>query len=371
MVRFVAALGVVWYHYGLPKLTNDQTPLYNFAASGYAGVLLFFILSGFILVYVSSDRDLSSSPERASFWWRRFARIYPVYFFAWTLYGVFIVSDTISKGRPLGQTLKWSAFFGGTNLALVQAWIPAAVAGWNRPGWSLSVEALFYALFPLIFLCTRQLSVRALFALLISSWAVGAAIMTALEWTSHPLLAGTFLQTTWKEYLQNFPLLQLPLFVAGVALGRLYVRGVRFRYPAFLLVGCVALLLLTLALPKLIFSVPRDVLLPPVFGALLYLLALVKIPSSGLWASPALLLGKASYALYILQAPVWGLYLLAIGRAWSDPRSWSEVLTFCTVLIVASVATHVLVERPAERWINSLRLVRQSRLVAAAATVSH
>lgn len=354
MIRFIAALGVVWHHFGLPKLAPDSA-WHDLASTGYTGVTLFFILSGFILFYVSDGADLDRRPERRDFWRRRIARIYPVYFFAWALTGALMALDYITHDKSLVYLAKSSVFFGGLSLTLLQGWVPHAPFEWNLPGWTLCVEAFFYASFPLIFMRVRHLSQQGFVVLLVLSCLAQGVIIWAVQLADRPLLAGTILATTWTEYLQQLPILRMPQFIAGMALGGIYLRGTAVSRPGLWLVPCSAVLLLTLASPATIANVPRDALLMPEFCVMLYLLALVKGPSSGVLASPAILLGKASYAMYILQAPLFDLYLVALGREWHEPRSWADIGLFCVLLIGSSVLAHLYIERPAERWIRTAR----------------
>ena len=50
-IRFFAAMYVVLFHCGLPRLIAMPAIAARFFDSGYTGVTLFFSLSGFILAY--------------------------------------------------------------------------------------------------------------------------------------------------------------------------------------------------------------------------------------------------------------------------------------------------------------------------------
>ncbi|HMN15902.1 MAG TPA: acyltransferase family protein, partial [Bellilinea sp.] len=62
-IRFIAAFGVFVAHFGH----------FDFGAQG---VSLFFVLSGFILTKVYTEKPWTPG----QFYWARFARIYPAYF---------------------------------------------------------------------------------------------------------------------------------------------------------------------------------------------------------------------------------------------------------------------------------------------------
>jgi peptidoglycan/LPS O-acetylase OafA/YrhL len=75
-LRFLAALHVVLFHMRVTGVLPGGPWWYqNLASVGYIGVNLFFVLSGFILVYTYANTTVS--PRR--FWQARFARIYPAY----------------------------------------------------------------------------------------------------------------------------------------------------------------------------------------------------------------------------------------------------------------------------------------------------
>src|SRR6185437_10634847 len=76
---FFAAMQVVVFHFAQIRVENAPLPIRNLVASGYTGVSLFFVLSGFILAYNYLDKDLSWRGGARFFLIARFARIYPVY----------------------------------------------------------------------------------------------------------------------------------------------------------------------------------------------------------------------------------------------------------------------------------------------------
>lgn len=85
-VRGLAAVWVVTYHFANPEhraVASALRPLLWIFERGDFAVPLFFILSGFILVYSYHDRFLKFSwAEYRRFLWLRLARIYPAYIVA-------------------------------------------------------------------------------------------------------------------------------------------------------------------------------------------------------------------------------------------------------------------------------------------------
>jgi peptidoglycan/LPS O-acetylase OafA/YrhL len=356
MVRFAAAFGVLLFHSA--RLAMPEGMLRNIASSGYSGVALFFILSGFILTYVYHHRPQTSLRD---FYLGRVARIYPVYVFAWLLFAVCFVREAANSGISTPYAAKAASVYGGLSLVLVQAWLPGVAARWNWPGWSLSVETLFYALFPLFLIYSAGLSRRA-----IVTWLVGAAVANVvLQWAigatlDRPFLVGSPFQTTLSDSIGHFPLFNLPRFIMGIALARLFIAGVRVESVGTWLVIVGALTLATLAAGQEDSHwgpIRRDMLLAPEFAALIYLLALYQGSAAGPWGRLGVLLGRASYALYIVQTPIGRLYWGNLGYGEHD--TIGGFLMFAVIVIAVSVAIHLWIEVPAEkvlkRWLITAR----------------
>lgn len=146
-VRVLLALMVVLCHGWIrcEMLPADHWASKIFDEMGRCGVVGFFVLSGYILAHVYRDREWSTR----EFVVNRVARIYPLYLIG--LIFTFPI-DWITPGMPSeGRT---SAF--GLSIILLQSWLPFSRGRFNAPGWTLSVEALFYALFPLLFFLWRR-----------------------------------------------------------------------------------------------------------------------------------------------------------------------------------------------------------------------
>lgn len=138
-LRAVAAYGVFVHHY------NGTTPgsvAHRLLAQGYVGVSIFFVLSGFLMYHRYAERYSSG----AGWSWRtylgnRFARIFPLYVV------VLLVTTALSYG--LGRGTSWPVF--GLNLTLLKGLFDEAKFSGIAQSWSLTVEAGFYVLAPLLF----------------------------------------------------------------------------------------------------------------------------------------------------------------------------------------------------------------------------
>ena len=156
-LRGFAALLVVIYHMQFGSHVRLFWEV-GFFRRGYLWVDLFFILSGFVISY-TAGLGRHGWPEIKAFWQARFARIYPLHFFALTLLVAVIAVETIVGnlfGKAMVNPQQWSSGSLVT-LALQYTLLNGLFGqeGWNIPSWSISTEAVAYALFPLIALGKR------------------------------------------------------------------------------------------------------------------------------------------------------------------------------------------------------------------------
>jgi len=282
-IRFFAALGVVLFHF--TERSRWPAPLRDLVGRGYMGVPLFFILSGFVLGYNYFPRARAGRFAMRRFWTARAARIYPVYLLALGLLAPFVVSQYrghISRAALAGSGL--------ASTLMLQSWIPGWRDYWNTPGWTLSIEAFFYLAFPLLlgiaFLNRRAASVAV----------TAAALLTAVTFgLDHP-------GASWAA---RVPWTYLPMFLLGMVLARAHELRLAARLQGALAIAAAALMVYTIVghgVP----AAQIDRVCTLLAGLLVYGLAgsggaLARLLA---WA-PLLLLGEASYSLYILQAPLW------------------------------------------------------------------
>ena len=144
--RYIAALTVVFFHYGITVFPANVPWLTPLLAAGPIAVSYFYVLSGFIMAIAYYRPDKQARPLNAKrYWWARFARIYPVYGLALLL--IMAAKYQSSGSDPITVAL---------SLSMLQAWIPSYPLSLNAPGWSLSVEAFFYLCFPLLLLWVQR-----------------------------------------------------------------------------------------------------------------------------------------------------------------------------------------------------------------------
>ena len=293
----------------------------------------------------------------------RFARVYPVYALSLLIALPFTLMWLYQK-KALGVFPELVAL----QAPLLQAWRKDILyfGNWNTPSWSLSVEAFFYLCFPWLGAWVGRCSHKAVAATL---WGLlGAAMLMWLTyWRIDPdgLHGGLPDSNThhWAGVLYYNPMVRCIEFLFGVCMARLTLRAdpdVQMRWPAFkwLLPASLIGLLTIFSFPE---SARNLVLLYPasvgLFGCLITGLAYWKPRGLFVWLSWPLmvLVGEASYGMYMLQRPVAGwVDLILVRNSWpSIESSWTGLLAFVLFLTAVSVASLKLIEVPARRMIRS------------------
>lgn len=277
---------------------------------GRPAVVLFFVLSG----YWVSRRWHSGNQSIIGFVVARFLRIWPLFALVagltWLALGQLGLPR--SADLPAGLLLLGSASRGDLLLAV---------------DWSLDLELQFYLALPLMWLAVRRLSVPQLWLLAGAGWAVGLLLMTRNAFSF---------------------LLYLPAFAAGMWLTR-----VRWQFGAGPVLGGLALFgLIGVALAAwpetrpLVLKGPGLSPLVEQLGHLAWslpLLPLVAWVLAGPSSARDKALGDASYALYLVHAPV-----IALLAATSGLQGMALKLAALPIIAFAALALFRWIDTPLE-----------------------
>jgi len=147
-LRFIFAFIVFLSHLDFLLQSKNETSRNLFKHilfEGYIGVSFFFILSGFILSYKYQAVLLKDKKAKKDFWRARFARIYPLHLLTLLLSLPLVFSEFFQN------KIKFLTNF-IINLTLTQSYFPQRTVhyAFNGPSWSISDEAFFYLVFPLV-----------------------------------------------------------------------------------------------------------------------------------------------------------------------------------------------------------------------------
>jgi peptidoglycan/LPS O-acetylase OafA/YrhL len=370
-MRFLAAVHVVLFHYAGEALSGTHWTVRAIVACGPSAVSLFFVLSGAVLVYSCADDTGSLRTPARTFWRARFARIYPLYVFALFLDAPFFVSALLNA-HDGPAVVAWGIGLALPALLLVHGWTALTVFAWNIPGWSLSAEAFFYGIFPSMVHRLRCASLAGLLRragglyvlALVPPLLVTAAQVWSLLPADSPSAPGQIGAETWLVRFSGFsPIARLPEFLIGICLGH-WLRARRadgsWSTGSALTAELAALGLLAgawlfLGASPAASKVWLDSgLLAPLFAVLIAVLALGGGPIARLLSvGPLLILGDASYALYILQEPavIWvskAPFISALPAAIS-------VTVFVVILVALSVISQRLLAEPVRAWLLARR----------------
>lgn len=294
-----------------------------------AGVDIFFVVSGFIMVHASAtlfDRPGAS----ALFLKRRLVRIVPLYWAATTLF--------LLIGLALPATLNSPAPSLGQIMASYLFWPAVSSSGLVQPvyslGWTLNYEMLFYALFAAALALPRGLVVPAVM-LALAILVCGTAAMGPL-----PLPFGFWGQPIVLE------------FAAGMGIALLHRRGLMLgASPRVALVAVAIGLLLWSPHAPLLAGPWRDLALHGSAAALLVLAAVTgsREPVAHSVLTTALArIGDASYALYLVHPFVIRALREIFARV-GLLEPWLFVAAALASAVIAALLVHRLFEAPVTR----------------------
>lgn len=137
-IRAVAELMVVRYHVLFGTSDGEWYP-------GVDLMSLFFVLSGFSMMYTFEREDFSTWGSVRDFWRKRLAPVYALFLIHWLCWLPFVVRPWLRQERCLSKQACRLL-----QLAWLDGW---AGCGWdvaNYPSWYLSCQVWFWVAFPLI-----------------------------------------------------------------------------------------------------------------------------------------------------------------------------------------------------------------------------
>jgi len=348
-LRGLAALTVFLFHgwlYTMPSPdASDRTSLRDYAAHELRlGLVLFFVLSGFLLSrpWFAAALEGRSAPDLGRYARSRIARVAPAYYAAligsiallWGLAG------TPGVRLPPASELPLFCVF-AQNLS------PSSVMKLDPPMWSLAVEVGFYLLLPVVGRLAVRLPRRRLAQALVPL----ALLMLGLvyNWA----IAGRGLSMTYTKTLAAM----LPYFAVGM-LGALAVhaRAIGPRARRGLMAGGLALVLADAAAKAAVpanhidvgdtFSIVRD--LPSAVGFAIVIATVAATPASRILGHRVLAgLGAISYGFYLWHVPVL-LFMRGHGLLPLDPVL-GTLAALGPVVAVSSLSWFAL-ERPVIQW---------------------
>jgi len=331
-LRGLAAIGVALYHFFLWENVVKIASLGTFAVN------MFFVLSALTLafVYRSKFSEHVTRSDLLIFFQNRFARIIPLIA---AVAALRLGYEILIGGNITVETAR--AFLTATGLFALH--LPGYLSS-TIGAWSLGIEIMFYALFPVLMILVsgatfRQLAVA--FCVLLAGQQV---IMVLLATEIEPVQGGIV-----RWFMLVAPLAFAPFFAIGFLIERFSIE----RRAVYGLIG------LLLFLAAMLYSLvdPSDIYADP--GVFLLLTALsagaVFFTYNGVCAprlEPVMtFLGNISYALYLTH---WiSYYAVTFGLGHFGLSLPVKFLTYASVAMVVAVVTYYVYEAPARRLLRA------------------
>lgn len=310
--RFLAAFIVIIYHatyYTADRLDKGL----NQYQTGHNGVVLFFVISGFVMI-ISSEKLIGKNDGWRIFMMRRLLRIVPIYWLVTSYKAIVMLFSTKLVKHAHLDTL---------TLIKSYLFIPARnIDGSFRPllgvGWTLNFEMFFYVCFAIAL------------ALKIRPIAFLSIIFTPL------VVLGFYRTESWSD-LSFYTDPIIINFLLGLVAAKLVVMNVKLpQYPA--------IIILLISMVILVF--PKSIILPALLGSETVYLMLVSVVCFLIIYSTAsaekylsvfvpswvVFLGGASYSLYLIH-PLIAPIAPAVLKAIKMPLPWLSI----TGAIIASL----------------------------------
>jgi peptidoglycan/LPS O-acetylase OafA/YrhL len=324
LLRGIAALTVFVSHSDQAALLKFQVVTNNKLFLGRYGVYLFFVLSGY-LIWRSAQRTLAKPRGLGIYAIHRFTRIAPLYLVN-LLFVVYLL-------EPLGSAFKANVTpeIIIRHLTFTQSLLPSVSRELNPVLWTLTHEAIYYALVPLLFLLRKRIWIVALLA----------AAFLLLNYAGFRSVISPFLTLFY-------------LFVFGILVAE--------KDPETIAVGTVGLLaLLYLAPPADAVEFAASIAAAATFLVVWPLFAVgTRVPGLLLVTRPLCWAGLISYSLYIWHYLLvniigtetnWRAMYAVFGRIWIN--DYGRAVTFSAVVLLFSALSYFLIELPSMTWLRN------------------
>jgi peptidoglycan/LPS O-acetylase OafA/YrhL len=353
-VALVHSMSVLWlgirglrHAHGANRILDVAMAVISVPAHyGYAGVMLFFLLSGFVihLPYAGGRRPFVFGP----YFIRRFLRIYPPYLVA------LLISLAVAVALPSAYAFQFHlANMDATHIAKAFFFLqnyphdggPKMQLAGNQPAanlalWSLPVEMELYFAYPLLLLGLRRLGMTRLTiaVIAVSVLATFIDVMVAAPNGKSPNLAN--FQPTFLHYWA--------IWAAGAWLAeRVRTNSLPAWHRTYAIALIVVAMLSLIARPLL--HLPYEV--EDAFWGAVFFLVLLWLGGSAPKKIPALRplasVGLISYSLYLIHIPTF----LVIAAIWGTThQTLSSNFSVCLLAVAAAVPVaalmYVTIERP-------------------------
>ncbi|RZF60742.1 glycosyltransferase [Sphingomonas populi] len=335
-LRGVAAMLVVLYHV-FPQLERMGLA-YEGPQALSAGVDIFFVISGFVMVYSTARHPMRGG---FAFLRDRIARVVPLYWLltlVMILLLVFVPAAAQTSRFDMLHAVASFLFFPWMHPVQHQYW-PVLV-----PGWTLNYEMFFYVVFAVALIISRR---RRTMVVVLSCTSLAVLSLVPVFFN----VSGIFDFYTRSLILE---------FGYGMLLGELFLRTrgkTSNGWWAVILIG-----IMGLAVSPMMMHVASQGIAAGIPALLIVLGALyIPLDLKGSGERIARKIGDASYSIYLSHY----ILMSALGQLWrkilpGGPISWIGFAVFATMTCaVFGIVVHYLLEKPlsnaAARWLGGAK----------------
>jgi peptidoglycan/LPS O-acetylase OafA/YrhL len=345
-LRAIAYLVVFFYHIDYLKF-------------GWAGVQLFFVLSGFLItdILLRMKEILPIGEYFKKFYLRRFLRIFPLYyFFLFLMLGVSAWFISVSYRPFMMSTLQDQlpyAFIYVYNFYIAyREYLPSPFLDHL---WSLSVEEQFYLAWPLLIFLTKEKWLKKIF---LAGIVAGPLFRVAL-FVANDMGFSRYLQDSFPGALYALPFTHLDAFAFGAYISRfafphagkqlvllgllLPAAGLLSYYLDTGEAGTWSSLGFLVALPNGYQFLWAYTFINYWFALLIYCVVKERLFVRFLEFPPLRYLGKISYGLYVYHLPViwFSVRVRDLEGMEATPRLPLYFLAFVVTILISSISYHI------------------------------
>ena len=323
ILRAAAAMGVVFAHLteSYRAVFNAKDVVWDFYYGNF-GVDLFFVISGFVMVYASEALFGQPGASR-KFVIRRLIRIVPLYWIA-TSYALWNLLNVTGFNLPAAT---WKSIFGSYFFLP----FPFPTGGpLLIVGWTLNYEMFFYLIFAIAVFFDR---IR---AVLVATAALLVCVLVGQCW-------GDSLSTFWKSFTNPLML----EFVIGMWIAMAFSFGIRISQMLSALLILAAFAMICCLPSSGAQDVARAVRWGGGFSLIVIAVAFAKASARSSFWKPLVLMGEASYAIYlthwfVMMSPPHAL--VSAFEPTAHPIPYSIAIVTATTLV--GIVAYLAVEKP-------------------------
>lgn len=325
-------------------------------SNGGIGVDIFFIISGFIIYYATSN---PSEANGNVYFTKRFLRIYPLFFVVWL-----ITSILNYRAEPFSEVIR-ALFFIHNDYK-----VGAPGFGFNMigPAWTLTFEVIFYLLFMVSCLISHKY--RGLLCI-IMLFSIPAGLQLYFNGTYS---LSSYVTATPSENNPAFGLIRVlgcPIyfeFAVGILISMLMQKlHIRINSRSLMLVSFSGFVASIIMIMLLNISETQKFILA--LSSFLFVLLIdfshakeIKILS---------FFGDISYAMYLCHWMIIKTYITFYPKEWNPDNSAMKITTIIALTIALSYMLHRLIEKPGIKLARKILTKRRSPADYALSTGLH